>query len=565
MSLRIPRACALSVLTLAAPAAAGTLYVDANLTTGANDGSSWADAFQGESGLAVALTMTMPGDEVFVAAGRYIPTTTGMRQLSFPLQTGVEIYGGFAGGEASPAERPPFGTAVSVLSADLNGDDGSSMIADNSFHVIRAPGTDATAVLDGFEVSGGNANGTGNNDRGGGILCRNGADPTVRNCRFVDNRCTFGGGAGYINNAEPNFTACTFEDNFGGAFGGAFDIASTSNVRFDRCSFINNMAARGGGVEIFASNELTITNCLFLGNTATGNNGGGALWVGQNSECYVVNSTVVGNVATNQATGGLRLQGSIPLVFNCIFWDNEGPGGAQGSVNQITIGTPVSYSLVEGGFVGTGNLASDPQFVNPLGGDYSLSLSSPAIDAADNSQVPVGIVSDFDGNTRFFDEPSVADTGAGAAPLTDMGAFEFQGVLTASYCIAAPNSVSPGATMGSIGRTSVSANLFSLTTSGALPGGSGLYFYGPNAIQAPFGDGFRCVGGATFRLQPPVAANGIGEVTRALDTTASPAVSGAGAITPGATWNFQLWYRDPMGPGGNGFNLSNGLEVTFVN
>jgi hypothetical protein len=36
-----------------------------------------------------------------------------------------------------------------------------------------------------------------------------------------------------------------------------------------------------------------------------------------------------------------------------------------------------------------------------------------------------------------------------------------------------------------------------------------------------------------------------------------------GAIDPGDTWRFQAWYRDPAGPCGTGFNLSNGLEVTF--
>ena len=38
----------------------------------------------------------------------------------------------------------------------------------------------------------------------------------------------------------------------------------------------------------------------------------------------------------------------------------------------------------------------------------------------------------------------------------------------------------------------------------------------------------------------------------------------AGQIGPGQTWYFQGWYRDPAGPCGSGFNLTNGIEVTFT-
>ena len=83
-------------------------------------------------------------------------------------------------------------------------------------------------MLDGFTITGGNSNGSssGNADRGGGILCVGNVSPTIRNCDFVANRCTFGGGAGYINGAGPDFIRCSFRDNVGGAFGGAFDIAA---------------------------------------------------------------------------------------------------------------------------------------------------------------------------------------------------------------------------------------------------------------------------------------------------------------------------------------------------
>ena len=190
------RSSTLALLLLAPSASAGILYVDDDLTTGLNDGSSWADALQGPDALQIALAAALAGDQIFVAEGTYFPTSTGSRTARFLLHNDVEIYGSFLGTESTPAERPPFGTAPSVLHGDLAGNDGSNMFNDNSYHLLGGNSTNASAVLDGFVVTGGNANGSGNHNKGAGILLINGASPTVRNCRFVGNRCTFGGGAG---------------------------------------------------------------------------------------------------------------------------------------------------------------------------------------------------------------------------------------------------------------------------------------------------------------------------------------------------------------------------------
>ena len=52
-----------------------------------------------------------------------------------------------------------------------------------------------------------------------------------------------------------------------------------------------------------------------------------------------------------------------------------------------------------------------------------------------------------------------------------------------------------------------------------------------------------------------------GTAAYAMDYTNPPQPSGQ--ITPGSRWNFQFWFRDPMGPGGTGFNLTDGLEILF--
>jgi len=137
----------------------------------------------------------------------------------------------------------------------------------------------------------------------------------------------------------------------------------------------------------------------------------------------------------------------------------------------------------------------------------------------------------------------------------------------ANYCTAAVNSSGAAGAMSSGGTPSVGANNFTLLSRNLPPNVFGIYFYGNTQIQAPFGDGFRCVGatggGGTTRLQGPIQSDASGNIDRVLDFTVPPANAGSGQISPGATWNFQFWFRDTMGPGGTGFNLTDGLAVTF--
>ena len=64
------------------------LFVNANLSTGANSGNDWADAFQGPTGLMAALAVAQSGDDIWVAQGTYIPTDNGDTQLSFSIDVG---------------------------------------------------------------------------------------------------------------------------------------------------------------------------------------------------------------------------------------------------------------------------------------------------------------------------------------------------------------------------------------------------------------------------------------------------------------------------------------------
>ena len=132
-----------------------------------------------------------------------------------------------------------------------------------------------------------------------------------------------------------------------------------------------------------------------------------------------------------------------------------------------------------------------------------------------------------------------------------------------TYCLTSANSAGAGAQIFFVGSSGVAANDLVLTCTALPVGQLGLFFYGPNQIQLPFGDGFRCVGGQIKRLGPPNSVDVFGNTARFLDYTQSPMNSGAGLVVPGAVFNFQFWYRDP-GFGSFNFNLSNALNVTFT-
>ncbi len=163
------------------------------------------------------------------------------------------------------------------------------------------------------------------------------------------------------------------------------------------------------------------------------------------------------------------------------------------------------------------------------------------------------------------DELLIGAWGEGASPgdLTGvLRAVTFGGgaSLTYNYCVSTQNSFGMNAIMQSSGPTSVGANLFQLGVQSAAPSSQGLFFYGPNETQVPFGLGFRCVGGPIFRLSA-VLTDVAGDQTIAVDLANPP--SEAGRILPGSTWKFQFWYRDALAIGGN-FNLSDGLSATFT-
>jgi hypothetical protein len=152
----------------------------------------------------------------------------------------------------------------------------------------------------------------------------------------------------------------------------------------------------------------------------------------------------------------------------------------------------------------------------------------------------------------------------GDATITESGrvvwdtVFHNGGRLGSPYCSpATPNSTGAPASISAVGSSSVSANDLTLVAQ-PVPNQPGLFFYGPQQISAPFGNGTLCITGVVGRLD---VVNATGNVMTHLLDNASPP-SAATQIISGSTWNFQAWFRDPAA-GGAFFNLSDGLEVVF--
>ena len=173
----------------------------------------------------------------------------------------------------------------------------------------------------------------------------------------------------------------------------------------------------------------TIINCEFIDNTATV---GGAIF-NRLSDVSLTACTFAGNSAV--VAGGAMFSDvfSVNVMSNCILWGNE-PDQVFDDISLTT----VSYSSVEGGWPGIGNIDADPQFVDPDASDFRLSSGSPCIDAGVNNAMPPDtfdldddgdfgerVPLDLDLNPRFADDGSTLDTGCGVPVVIDMGAYEF--------------------------------------------------------------------------------------------------------------------------------------------
>ncbi|HRX83778.1 MAG TPA: right-handed parallel beta-helix repeat-containing protein [Phycisphaerae bacterium] len=409
------------VLLAVSAAPAAVRYVNA-AAQGAGDGSSWVNAY---TQVGPAMGAAQPGDQVWVAAGRYVEQVQ--------LFGGVRLYGGFAGSE-DPATFDLADRDFAANETILDGDQAGNVVQafwDDVVHETR---------IDGFTITQGSA------EWGGGIWVH-GVAPTIANNLIKGNHANTYGGGVYLYTSSATVENNDLAANTAPRGGGLYLRLSDATVTHNRIR--SNVADySGGGIAMNSPSSATIAYNLITGNLVldtSGGSGGGIALVG--SAQTIANNLIIGNGGVYG--GGLYITEGSPLaVNNTIVANTGGAGSVYLSDSNATIansiiahnatgvyrysGAPVwRHNCVFGSsaadFFGMadptgtdGNIALDPLLAGLRYGNAHLQPDSPCIDAGTNALASGP--HDFDG------EPRVQPAGG----TVDMGADEADGTIWAA-------------------------------------------------------------------------------------------------------------------------------------
>lgn len=410
-----------------------------------------------------------------MAAGIYYPdedegenVDPNDRTESFSLiNAGVALYGGFPSGGGTWEQRD-HNIHKTVLSGDLYGDDNAGIEvkdllddpnrADNSYHVILGTYGEGI-ILDGFTISGGNANGSYPDNYGGGIYANNYVPCTIaiNQCTICDNSAGSHGGGLY--RCHGPITECMINNN-SALYGGGLLYC---NGTITGCAISGNSAnISAGGI---AECEGDLINCTISGNSTEENGGGMVGCNGVIMNCIIsynisnnvsgglahcdgliFNCAIYGNSARNEAGGLYDCDGTITgcaiignqagtlgggmhdcdgIISSCILWENR-------PYNSVVYDAIPIYCCVQGGFSGVGCIDTDPEFNDPgywddngtpvdegddfwVDGDYRLQGGSPCIDTGTFGYFILvdSPVWDMEGNSRVI------------GSQMDMGCYEY--------------------------------------------------------------------------------------------------------------------------------------------
>ena len=412
------------LLPLAATAQT-TYYVTSEATTPAA-GTSWETA----TTLSDALNTAKAKDQIWLKEGTYPGGIT--------LQSGVSLYGGFAGTESSIDERTIDSdkayrmTHQTILSGDTDNNDrvdGVNLIFpanqsrdDNATHVLtinldptEQSGNNNTerTVVDGITIKGGHADGV--NEQGGGILVEGnnskGGVYIIRRCFFIENYATRGG-ALYVNNQVNN--------------------TNNNECLIDRCGFFNNAAGQRGtavneGGAIYLAGAGTVVNCAVF------NNENGGIYLA-NRAAKVINSTVTRNTASGIDGTGHEVRNTVIWGNSTLSSDNARPNFqncAYPEANAENTNTGNNVYLAAKNNEEKGPHFSSPSLKTGFDTDFTLSASNryplwtwepieatPLVDAGDNQAYDEAGY----GNVDLNGDPRVQNG------TIDIGAFEYQPV-----------------------------------------------------------------------------------------------------------------------------------------
>jgi len=269
---------------------------------------------------------------------------------------------------------------------------------------------------------------------GGAIYAGSSTQTLLEDCTFLGNiahpsdSITGQGGALYGQGFEARHTrfesnrADGFDQGYGGS-GGA--VALIGPGTFERCRFLDNTAdgssgRSDGGALAVSSGKVTLTDCELTGNTASSTlNGiggiGGGCYLGNNAIVCLTRCTLAGNHATGSGIvtqggegGGLWITVGGALTLAHVIVAANDAANASGVHDVKGTATTAGYNLIGDStgltLVGAGPgdlLDVDPQFVDPLNGDYSLQASSPCVESGDSALPPAG--KDVAANPRVLD------------------------------------------------------------------------------------------------------------------------------------------------------------------
>lgn len=425
--------------------ASGSRYYVNQNAGGNSTGLNWSNAF---TDLQSALGAAIVGDDIWVAAGTYKPTTGTDVNIYFSLKNGVSLYGGFSGTETLLSQRD-----IANNPTNLSGDIGQPGYPnDNSLHVVKAINLVTAARMDGFRI----INGYGNVS-GTGFHCTN-STVTIDNCVFANNYSS-AGGAIFKDDGNLTVFRTVFSNNVASYSNGGAVFLTDGYFSFYECVFTSNhctvgaLFGDGGGLYSELGGGV-IDRCIFSGNTATFY--GGAIYadlIGDGDSLIVSNSLIAGNYGGYGSAVKIRntnYQNGFHKIINCTIADNSfDPATAfdepvflyslnaqkkmlrnsiiwgNGDSVQVSANVVMSNCIIQGGYTGanaTSVLNVLPQFLSPgnyqqapfvaSGFDYHVRPFSPAIDAGNNTFIIQNMQFDLDSFSRIH------------GGIVDLGAYE---------------------------------------------------------------------------------------------------------------------------------------------
>ena len=359
-------------------------YVDAR-AMGSNDGSSWANAY---TNLPQALAFSSYGTQLWIAEGTYVPSDSD-RTLSFTLQDGVSLYGGFpqGGGDGTFSARIPA-THRTILSGDI-GTRGDA--SDNSAHVLRGDNSiGREIVVDGVVIAGGNANAGAPHNRGGGLYLTGGV-VTLRNCIIRDNQAEAGAPAVFASeSATLTMDGCVIEANSTPGEGSAVQVNDGVDTMINKTMIRDNQGGFGIGPLHLLRGNSTVRNTVLVNNLNAAPSSG-ALTV-QGGQSTIQHVSMSGHNQPALAVNNSGFGGGMVTLINSILWDN----GAQEIFVTPQSSLTVDSSVIKGGLAGGTNVLTDnPAFLDAAGGDLRLGTFSRAKDAAAPASCPTVDVQGF--------------------------------------------------------------------------------------------------------------------------------------------------------------------------